>query len=406
MDVPVVLSTQLSFDEGGAYTGEIRRALEKAEFGYRIINRIFPSYDTVVPSTVRLQKVRTEAKRIMNDHGGDVLVYGAVGAKPNTISIRFFGREPGGYIERGIEIDLGDVAWSDKVIRVVEAIATESGLEQVLGGRGIGAGMSLEEFMDASERKLLALNQRTDSEFLKERSGLGIEAVQIGRAKTGNDVITLRQIRETVEDRVGKTPRAGESRYQKVRRLGLADLYMVEGLMEGNTEKIEGGMRIAIQAGAAMLDEAMREDKTPVQKPGEATFPHWLLMTILVLACDDREAIRHLEDSLVEHCGGAVEQRCMAPSDALRMLLPLTVLNSDPDVGKLKQLKGILAGFRDFGLGTPDHWQDPFLHARRLVTKRLAAMEVLETGEGMPVRTNCPSLLSWMHVKGWYRPGA
>ena len=113
MDVPVVLSTQLSFDEGGAYTGEIRRALEEAEFGYRIIKRIFPSYDTVVPSTVRLRKVRTEAKRIMDDHGGDVLVYGAVGAKPNTISIRFFGREPGGYIERGIEIDLGDVAWSE-----------------------------------------------------------------------------------------------------------------------------------------------------------------------------------------------------------------------------------------------------------------------------------------------------
>ena len=96
MDVPVVLSTQLSFDEGGAYTGEIRRALEKAEFKYRIINRIFPSYDTVVPSTVRLQKVRTEAKRIMDDHGGDVLVYGAVGAKPNTISIRFLGEDRAG----------------------------------------------------------------------------------------------------------------------------------------------------------------------------------------------------------------------------------------------------------------------------------------------------------------------
>ena len=410
MSIPVVLSTQLNFDDTGVYTGEIRRALEKralekAKFNYRIIDRAFPRQGTIVPSTVRLENVRNEAERMLDVHGGDVLIYGAVGAKPNIISIKCFGRAPDGYIERGIEIDIDDETWSNKVIRAVEEIATESSLEQLLGKRRfehrVRPGMSLEEFEDALERKLSALNEGTDSEFLKERTELGVEMVQTARAKGKNDITTIRRIRRATEERVGTTPRTGESHFHKVRRMGLADLYMFEGLMEGNAEKIDEGMKIAIDAGAAMLEDGMKGDETAVQRPENATFVHWLMMTILVLACDDQKAMKRLELLLFEHCVGTAGQECMTWSDALRMLLPLTVLNSNPNREQLEAFRAFLAESRDFGMQILDHWQDPFLHARRLAIKRLASMERLYTRKREPLVTSCPTLARWMEMKGW-----
>ena len=404
MDVPVVLSTKLNFDETGVYTGEIRRALEKAEFRYRIINRIFPQQETIVPSSVRLENVRSEAKRMLNDHGGDVLVYGAVGAKPNAILIQFFGRGLDGYIERGMEIDVGDEAWSNNVIRVLEELATESGLEQFLGNRAIRAGMSLEEFMDASENKLSVLNEITNTDYLKERTELGIATVQMTRARHQNDVTTIRKIKKAVEERVGKTARIGDSRFHKVQRMTLADLYMIEGLMKGNTDIIEEGMNIAMDGGRGILEEMMREDDSAVQRPENASFAHWLLMTILVLACDDQEAMQRLEILHLEYSDSAAKQQCMTRADEFRMLWPLTVLNKKPDRAELKYFGAVLATSRDFGLGTLDHWQDPFVHARRLVTKRLASMEGSDTSEGVSVGPSCPSLIRWMDMKGWDRP--
>ena len=338
---------------------------------------------------------------MLNDHGGDVLIYGAVGAKPNTISIQFFGRDPDGYIESGIEINVGDENWSRNVIDVVETMATESSLEQVFGFQGIKRGMSLEEFTDASERKLTVLNELTDNVFLKERTELGIESVRIARAKTFNDVTTIREIRETIEAQVGKTTREGESHFQKVRRIGLADLYMVEGLMEGNVEKIDEGMSIAIDMGVAMLEWEMKGDERTVQKPHNATFAHWLLMTILVLACDDKEAMRRLEFLLLKHCVGPMGQECMPQSYALRIMLPLFEMNKNPDRALLEELVAALSEYRDFGMGKQDHWQDPILHARRQATRRLAYLETSGLGGDGTEVTNCPSLGRWMEMKGW-----
>ena len=406
LDIPVVLSTQLNFDDTGVYTGEIRRALEKAKLNYRIIDRVFPSQGTIVPSTVRLENVRYEAERMLDVHGGDVLIYGAVGAKLNIISIKYFGRAPDGYIERGIEIDVDDETWPNKVIRTIQEIATESSMEQLLGKRRFEhrarSGMSLEEFEDALESKFSALNRVTDSEFLKERTELGVEMIQTGRAKGKNDITTIRRIRRAIEERVGTTPGTGESHFHKMRRMGLADLYMFEGLMEGNPQKIDEGMKIAVGVGVTMLEEGMKSDETAVQKPENATFVHWLMMTILVLACDDQKAMKRLESLLLEHCVGTPGQECMTWPDALRMLLPLTVLNSNPNREQLEDFRAFLAESGDFGLPILDHWQDPFLHARRLAIKRIASTERLDTPKSEPLVTSCPTLVRWMQMKGWF----
>ena len=408
LDIPVVLSTQLSFDDTGAYTGEIRRALEKAKLNYRIIDRVFPNQGTIVPSTIRLEKVRYEAERMLDVHGGDVLIYGAVGAKLNIISIKFFGRAPDGYVERGIEIDVDDETWSNKVVRTIQEIATESSLEQFLGKRRFEhrarPGMSLEEFEDALESKLSALNRATDSEFLKERTELGVEIIQTARAKGKNDISTIRMIRKTTEEQVGTTPRPSESDFHRIRRMGLADLYMFEGLMEGNPQRIDEGMRIAVSAGAAILEEGMKGDETAVQKPENATFVHWLMMTILVLACDDQKAMQRLESLFLQHCLGTPGQECMTWPDAFRILWPLTVLNRNPNLEQLEDFRALLAESRNFGMQILDHWQDPFLHARRLAIRRLASAEGSDTQISEPLATSCPTLIKWMQMKGWFAP--
>ena len=404
IDIPVMLSTQLKFDDSGVYTGEIRRALEQADLKYRIINRVFPEQETITTSSERIQNIRNEAKQILNIHGGDVLIYGAVGAKRNIIWIQFFGPAPDGYIETGIEVNLSDDSWRDKITRIVKSMATESGLQQFPGAKRLDGSMSLEEFIDASENKLSELNKIVESDFLKERTELGIEIIQTARAKINGDVITIRKIRNKIEKQIGKKPRMNELYYHKVRRLKLADLYMEEGLMEGNPEKIDEGMKIGIEAGTIMLEEGMREDETAVQRPENAAFPHWLMMTILVLACDDEKMMKHLEKLLLKHCGRVAQQRCMAYSDGLRMLLPLNALNSNPNRIELEAIRSLLAKSRDFGLGMLDHWQDPFFHARKLGTKRLIFMQNAQKPERKGAGTDCPNLERWMEMKGWYQP--
>ena len=401
IDVPVVISTTLQFDESGVYTGEIRRALDDASFSYRSINRIFPEQRTIVPSTTRPENVRSEARRLLDDHGGDVLIYGAVGAKPNTIFIQIFGRRPSGYVEAGLEIDLGQEAWHKGFVEIVAEAVTESGLEQLLGKRGIRAGMSVEEFLVASENKLSTINQIVESAYLKERTELGIEAAQVTKAKARNDIATIRRIRKATQERFKGVSSVERPAYHEALRLSLADLYMVEGLMEGSEEKIEEGLIIATDAGQAALASAMENDESAVQNPEDATFSHWLLMTILVLACNDQEAVRHMENLIMNNCGREGE-KCMAESDALRILLPLALFSGEPDVESLREFQALFSELRDFGMGTVDHWQDPFLHARRSIEKRLELANGSHKVKGEATNSSCPCLTLWMRNKGWY----
>ena len=171
--------------------------------------------------------------------------------------------------------------------------------------------------------------------------------------------------------------------------------------MEGSPDKINEGLKIAIDSGDTMLEELMEEDDSTLQKPEHARFQDWLLMTILVLACDDKKAMINLETLFLEHCGIRDEQNCMSESDALRIFLPLTILNGNPDRANLEGFIVELKKNRDFNLGKLDHWQDPFLHARRIATKRLACKDSLDSFETVSSDTNCSCLARWLELKGW-----
>lgn len=281
-------------------------------------------------------------------------------------------------------------------------MATESGIEQFLGRRGLESGVSLEQYLDATEYKLTELNKITNREFLEERTRLGIELTQITRAKIDHDVETIRKIRYSIKKQVGTKSIIGESYFHKMRRLQLADLYMFEGLMEGYPEKIDKGLQIGIDTGVVLLESGMEGDEATVQNPANASFPHWLLMTVLVLACGDEEMMGHLEILLSENYDRIVESQCMAESDARRMLLPLTVFNSNLNRVNLEGFRDWLTQFRDFGLGKLDHWQDPFFHARKLTKRKLASMQNLEYPESRSLGTYCPNLKQWMELKGWH----
>ena len=399
LNLPVVISAQLKFDNSGVYTGEIRRSLEKADFRYRIINRVFPTHKAVVTSRERIENTRNQAESILDNHGGDLLIYGEVSAKANIVRIDFIGWSFDEYIETDIEVDIGQESWADEVTQIVEVIAIESAFHQFVGMRGLTASASLEELLDASESKLLELNKGASTDFLKERTDLGIEEVQITRAKIKNDVATIKKIKNRLEKLVGTNPHIAESYHHKTKRLLLADLYMFEGLMDGNPSLIDNGLNIAMESGIAMLEQ-MGEDQSGVQIPVDATFANWLAMSILVLACDDEDMMAHFELLFKRHCGPKSERLCMPDSDALRILIPLSQLNRHPNRAQLETLRGALSEHRDFGMGMLDHWQDPYLHARRLITRRLASMQNIEKQER---GTNCPSLKKWMEMKGWFQ---
>ena len=150
-----------------------------------------------------------------------------------------------------------------------------------------------------------------------------------------------------------------------------------------------------------MVEEAMKGSNYAVQHPENATFPHWLMMSILVLACGDEEVMKQFEMLFLEQCGDTKKKKCMADSDAARIHIPLAILNTNPDLVSLRMLSATLGRFREFGMGVPDHWQDPFLHARRLANERVAQLE--DIGESMQASwiTKCPHLKQWMEMKGW-----
>ena len=77
---------------------------------------------------------------------------------------------------------------------------------------------------------------------------------------------------------------------------------------------------------------------------------------------------------------------------------------SDIPKSDLEEYYGFLSQNPYFGWPQPDFWQDPFLHAKRSIRRRLQRMELEHIGQlenrflGQP---QCPSLSKWMEFKGW-----
>ena len=147
------------------------------------------------------------------------------------------------------------------------------------------------------------------------------------------------------------------------------------------------------------------EDPITLQPPIQAGFKDWLSMANLVLACDDQTAMGRFVNHMHHYLPKVDSASFHVRRDMERMLRPMEFLqqgsisNSD-----LEEYYGFLSQHRYFGWPQPDFWQDPFLHAKRSIRRRLHKTELEHAGQldsrflGQP---QCPSLPKWMEIKGW-----
>ncbi len=393
VDSPVALSVPLMHDPTGSYTAEIRRTLDTAGISYRIIDREFPEFSTVVPSGRRNAILAEQGQWLLENHGGDVIIFGRVASAENTIHIGFFGFHDGAFLEHFLTATLFDEVWQDEFAFVVQAMMTESALDQFMEPRGLGNNpRSVEGLLDAVQTKLTTISRTSRNEFLMERTRLGIRLIEFARAKLADDLETISRLRAEFESDVREYPQTDDSPYSKALRLQLADLYMIEGLMSGNPTKIDRGMRLAMATGKETMQAAMADDHSAVQVPESAHWTHWFLVTVLVLACDDKEMMKRVEELLHTSGESLAETAHMNFADYMGMLIPLSQINSLPNHGELSDVREYLTSLG--GVKNLPRWQDPFTHALRLLERRLSE-------EDPELETQCPSLQLWMSIKGW-----
>ena len=70
----------------------------------------------------------------------------------------------------------------------------------------------------------------------------------------------------------------------------------------------------------------------------------------------------------------------------------------------LEEFHQYLSRHRYFGWSQEDFWQDPFLQAKRSISRRIQRLEVEDVDQldnrfmGQP---QCPALAEWLSNKGW-----
>lgn len=408
-DTPVVLSPNLQHDVKGTLSARLRIALEKMGVAYRTIDREFPVLPTIVPSGEVPALVIEQGERLLEQHGGDIIVYGSAGTKDGHVFLRLFAQSDCGCLHGATPFDLTSEDWEATLTLMIESVITMALGAEYLGDDWIGSGMPLSHSMRVWEKKFGKLADLVeDDTWKKEASGLA-EHAKLTRMKVEGDGSGIQELwREATERLSAELAQCKDDRNQcHIRRelLFLADLAIYDGLMNSLPERIEEGLSLALLAGKETMDREALDDPYVLRPPMQATFRDWLLMANLILACDAQTAMHRFTDQLDTYLSSDKERHGFRGGDVERMLWPIAVLrHGDIPKDELEEYFEFLSQHPYFGWPQPDYWQDPFLHAKRSIRRRLQRMELEHLRHldsrflGQP---QCPSLPEWMQTKGW-----
>ena len=407
-DIPVVLSPKLQFDAEGTLTARVRLALEKMGVDYRTIDREFPELPPVVPSGDLSPMIIEQGERLLEQHGGDVVVYGTAGITDGHVFLRLFVRSDCGCLHGATPFDLTDEGWEGTLKLMIELVMTTALGTKYRGGDWVNSGLPLQRSLRIWEKKFGRLAEMVGDETLKAEATDLADETKLLRMKAEGDGTGIQEVRRMVKDRLS----AGLEKCKKdqkqchIRRelLSLADLEIYDGLMNGLPERIEEGLSIALLAGRdAMAREAARHPEV-LRPPMQAGLGDWLSMANLVLACDDQPAMEIFVDQIEVYLSsdkGPIGRR----GDVERMVLPMTVLrHADAPREVLEEYYTSLSRHPYFGWSQPNYWRDPFVHAKRSIRRRLQRMDAGDVGQvdaRFLGRPQCPSLSRWMENKGW-----
>lgn len=408
LDTPVVLSPRLQYDVNGALSGRIRIALEKMGLRYRIIDREFPALPPVVPSGDVTALVVEQGHRLLEQHGGDVIVYGSAGTEDGHVFLRLFVRSDCGCVHGATPFDLSSEDWEATLKLMIETVMTAALGTQYQGLDWVNSGKPLSQSMRVWEDKFGKLTALLENNLLKEEVQELANHAKLTRLKIDGDGAGIRKLRRETREKISEELalcRDGPAQCRiRDELLFLADLEIYDGLINGVPERIEEGLSLALLSGKETMDRRA-QDSFVLRPPMQAAFRDWLAIANLILACDDQVAMRRFVGQLNTHLSSGAELDGFRGGDVERMLWPMGILrHSDVPKDTLEEYLRTLARFPYFGWPQIDHWQDPFLHAKRSIRRRLqrANMEhARKLDNRFMGQPQCPSLDEWMRNKGW-----
>ncbi len=407
--IPVVLSPRLQYDKESNVSARVRIALEKLGVRYRTIDRVFPVLPSVVPSDEVATMVIEQGERLLDQHGGDVIVYGSVGTSVGQAFLRLFVKSDCDCVHGATPFDLNSDDWQMMLKLMIEAVMTKGLGTQYRAGKWINSRIPLSKSIRVWEEKFGKLANLIQDDILKEEASDLARQAKLTRIKIEGDRSGIRELRQKSRNRFSAELSICKNDKSKcrIRRelLFLADLEIYDGLMNGLPERIEEGLSLALLAGRETMDREILSDPAVLRAPMQSGFEHWLSMANLILACDDQMAMRRFIFHLKTYLKNNKRLIGFRKGDVERMLWPMSVLrNGDISKTSLEDQYRFLSQHPYFGWSEPDNWQDPFLHAKRSIRRRLERLD-LERSAALDSRfmgqLQCPSLLKWMRHKGW-----
>ena len=409
LDGLVVLSPQLQYDETGVLTARIRIALEKLGVRYRTIDREFPALPPVVPSGEVTDLIIRQGEQLLKHHGGDVIVYGSAGIAKGQVFLRLFIKSDCGCLHGATPFDLTSDDWQATLKAMIELVMTAGLGTQYRTGKWLKSGLPLSHSMRIWENKFGKLADLIEDDVLKVEAVDLEKHAKLTRMKIEGDGSGIgefrRQSTETLSVQLSQCKKnPGEC---DIRRelLFLADLGIYDGLINGVPERIQEGLSLALLAGRDAMDREIVGDPNVLRAPMQSRFVHWLSMANLILACEDKKDMDRFVDQLNAFLSENTKREGFREGDVERMLWPMLVLKRNV-VSKtvLENHYRFLSQHPYFGFPKPDYWQDPFLHAKRSIQRRLQRMSK-ENGAHLDSRfwgqSQCSSLSEWMKRKGW-----
>ena len=409
IDTPVVLSPKLQHDTNGSLTARVRIALEKMGIQYRTIDREFPVLPIVVPSNERTKSIIKQGEQLLNRHGGDIIVYGSAGTEENHVFIRLFVESVCGCEHGATPFDLTLEDWESTLKLMIEAVMTTALNVQYHSKNWSNSGKPLSQLMREWEEKFGKLADLVENPVIKEKADDLAKHSKVTRIKIEGDRRGIQELRQETRKRIAKdlAQCRDDASQCQVRRelLFLADLEIYDGLMNDFPERIEEGLSLALLSGKEEMNHAARDDPAVLRRPMQSAFRDWLSMANLILACDDHAAMQRYIDLLNSFLSNKQELAGSRDGDVERILWPMSFMKqTNVPKESLKEFYQFLSQHPYFGWPQADFWQDPFLHTKRSIRRRLQELDMEQVGyldNRFMGKQKCPSLAPWLRIKGW-----
>ena len=388
VDEITIVLTELENDTEG-FGVSIKRTIKDAGWEYRRLKR-------TVKDSERIERSREEDQEaeklgeVREEQGGDVIVWGEVDSLAGEAIIKIQGR--GSEVAELVASNKTE-GWKDELIRIVEEHSLQAAIE--IWPKEDEDGV---ETLKKTAGKLQDVIESGGSQLVQKRARAARNSVGLALARVTSNATYAKKVRKRLESGEEAHNISGGKNGHEDGRM-LAEARMLEGLIAGDTEKIEQGMEEGLKVGApnnARVGNAW-------WKRNGITWDLLERTANLAIACRDKELIYRVLHMYLEIPGCTDSmggQGC--PIETTRAVMALRYMRHIwVEEGALTSLNFILNEEPLPYWYPKGHWADPFTHAARAVTDEIARRRQDEEQYRKRDATQCPSLEEWGTEYGW-----